>query len=39
MRGDLVVTNQRSLSLMLNWIAAMLPRRLVLKMVERSQSK
>ncbi|MEM9791496.1 MAG: SDR family NAD(P)-dependent oxidoreductase, partial [Pseudomonadota bacterium] len=39
MKGDLVAFNERRLSLMLNWLTPLLPRRRVLKMVEDMQSK
>ena len=39
MRGKLVTINQTSLSLLLNWIAPLLPRRRVLKMVSQAQTK
>lgn len=37
--GKLITINQGSLSFMLNWIIPILPRRMVLKMIEKSQSK
>lgn len=39
MRGDLVTINDRQLSVLLNWIVPLLPRRMVLSMIERNQSK
>ncbi|SLN29709.1 SDR family NAD(P)-dependent oxidoreductase [Pseudooctadecabacter jejudonensis] len=39
MNGDLVTINERRLSFMLGWIIPFLPRRAVLKMVEKMQSK
>ncbi len=39
MRGDLVSINDRQLNVLLNWIVPLLPRRMVLNMVERNQSK
>jgi len=37
--GKLVTINQRSLSFLLNWVVPFLPRRTVLKMIGKSQSK
>lgn len=39
MEGKLVTFNQRSLSFMLQWIVPFLPRRMVLKMIDKMQSK
>ncbi|WP_296418031.1 SDR family NAD(P)-dependent oxidoreductase [Pseudooctadecabacter sp.] len=39
MNGDLVAINDKRLSFMLGWITPFLPRRTVLKMVEKMQSK
>lgn len=39
MQGRLVTINEKMLSLMMEWIIPVMPRRLVLKMVEKSQSK
>ena len=38
-RGELVSVNERPLGFMINWIIPLLPRRIVLKMVERMQHK
>jgi len=39
MRGKLVTVNERMLGFMVNWLVPMLPRRMVLKMVDKMQSK
>lgn len=39
MRGELVTINERSLRFMLNWVAPLMPRRILLRITERSQSK
>ncbi len=39
MRGDLVTVNEAKLSLAVNWIIPLMPRRMVLKMVQRMQTK
>ncbi|MEM1238070.1 MAG: SDR family oxidoreductase [Pseudomonadota bacterium] len=39
MDGKLVTINERGLSFMLNWLTPLLPRRQVLKMVEKMQAK
>lgn len=39
MKGRLVMINDRRLKFMLNWIVPLLPRRTVLKMVEKMQTK
>ncbi len=39
MRGDLVTVNETGLSLLLNWIIPLMPRRMVLKMIQRMQTK
>lgn len=39
LRGDLVVVNEKPLGFMVNWAIPLLPRRSVLKMVERMQVK
>ncbi|MEM6461000.1 MAG: SDR family oxidoreductase [Pseudomonadota bacterium] len=39
MRGALVSINERRLSFMLNWLTPLFPRRLVLNMVDKMQSK
>jgi uncharacterized protein len=39
MAGKLVTINQRSLSFALNWIIPLMPRRMVLKMMEAAQAK
>lgn len=39
MVGKLVIVNETGLSIMLNWIVPMLPRRMVLKMIAKMQSK
>ncbi len=39
MRGDLVVFNEAQLKFVLGWVTPFLPRRAVLKMMERMQSK
>lgn len=39
MRGDLVTVNEASLGILVNWVIPLLPRRSVLKMIERMQSK
>ncbi len=39
MRGDLVTVNERRLGFMVNWLIPMLPRRMVLKMVQDMQAK
>ncbi len=38
-RGKLVVINQKSLSFVLNWVVPFFPRRFVLKMIQKNQSK
>ncbi|WP_298860997.1 SDR family oxidoreductase [uncultured Sulfitobacter sp.] len=38
-RGELVAINEKQLDFMVNWIIPLLPRRAVLKMIERMQSK
>lgn len=38
-RGELVVFNEASLGFMLGWVVPFLPRRIVLKMVDRMQAK
>jgi len=37
--GKLVTVNDPKLSVLLNWIIPLVPRRMVLKMVQKSQSK
>ncbi|MCR8824996.1 SDR family NAD(P)-dependent oxidoreductase [Pseudosulfitobacter koreensis] len=39
MRGDLVIVNERGLSVALNWVIPLMPRRMVLKMIQRMQTK
>lgn len=39
MDGKLVVVNDKKLGFLLNWVTPLLPRRIVLKMIERTQSK
>ena len=39
MQGTLVTVNERMLSFLLNWVTPLMPRRSVLKMVERMQAK
>ena len=39
MQGKLVTVNERMLSFLLNWVTPLMPRRSVLKMVERMQAK
>ena len=39
MKGELVTVNERGLSFMMNWIAPMLPRRRLLKMIANMQQK
>ncbi len=39
LRGDLIVVNEQPLGFLVNWIIPLLPRRVVLRMVERMQSK
>lgn len=39
MKGKLVTVNQFSLSIMTQWVVPLLPRRMVLKMVDKMQSK
>ncbi|MBV1897731.1 MAG: SDR family oxidoreductase [Rhodobacteraceae bacterium] len=39
MEGKLVTFNQRSLGFMLQWLVPLLPRRMVLKMIDKAQSK
>ena len=39
MRGRLVSINEAQLSFMLNWLVPLLPRRMVLGMVNKMQSK
>ena len=39
MKGQLVAINQRSLSIMMQWITPLMPRRMVLKMLENMQVK
>ena len=39
MRGDLLTINDPKIGLLLGWIVPLLPRRTVLKMIEKSQSK
>lgn len=38
-RGELVAVNEKQLGFMIDWIIPLLPRRAVLKMIERMQSK
>ncbi|MEM9436068.1 MAG: SDR family oxidoreductase [Pseudomonadota bacterium] len=38
-RGELVVVNEKMLSFLLNWVTPLLPRRTVLKMVDKMQAK
>tara|TARA_B110000977_G_scaffold38611_1_gene51874 strand:- start:1152 stop:1709 length:558 start_codon:yes stop_codon:yes gene_type:complete len=38
-RGELVAINEKQLDFMVNWIIPLLPRRVVLKMIERMQRK
>lgn len=38
-RGELVAINEKQLDFMVNWVIPLLPRRLVLKMIERMQRK
>lgn len=39
MAGKLVTVNQRSLSILTQWVVPLLPRRMALKMIEKMQSK
>ncbi|MDC0736963.1 SDR family oxidoreductase [Cognatishimia sp. SS12] len=39
MKGKLVVINERRLSLLLNWVTPLLPRRMVLRMIKGMQQK
>lgn len=39
MAGKLVTVNERMLSVMMQWLVPLLPRRMVLKMIERMQTK
>ncbi|MEM6634409.1 MAG: SDR family oxidoreductase [Pseudomonadota bacterium] len=39
MRGDLVTINERGLSFMLNWLAPLMPRRMVMGMIQKAQTK
>ncbi len=39
LRGDLIVVNEKPLGFMVNWMIPLLPRRSVLKMIERMQVK
>ena len=39
MRGDLIAINEPGLSFMMNWLIPFLPRRSVLKMIEKMQTK
>jgi len=39
MAGKLVAVNERPLSILTGWIIPLLPRRMVLRMVEKLQSK
>lgn len=38
-RGELVAINEKQLAFLVNWIIPLLPRRIVLKMIERMQQK
>lgn len=38
-RGELVAINEKPLDFMINWLIPLLPRRIVLKMIERMQKK
>lgn len=38
-RGELVAVNEKPLDFMINWLIPLLPRRVVLKMIERMQKK
>lgn len=39
MRGDLVTVNERGLGILVNWLVPLMPRRMVLKMIEGMQVK
>jgi hypothetical protein len=38
-RGALVAVNEKPIDFMINWLIPLLPRRMVLKMIERMQRK
>jgi hypothetical protein len=39
MKGKLIAINEPQLSFMMNWLIPVMPRRMVLKMIEKMQTK